>query len=85
MQSDRNSIHKNLCLCLLIGEVVFLAGIGQTHLRVVCGVVAGLLHYFFLAAFAWMFFEGQWSVFRNVTATGATLWGRRMSPYSITS
>ena len=58
-QSDRNSIHKNLCICLLIGEVVFLAGIGQTQHRVMCGVIAGLLHYFFLAAFAWMFFEGQ--------------------------
>lgn len=58
LKSDRTSIHKNLCLCLLIGEVVFLAGINQTQEPIVCGIVAGLLHYFFLCAFAWMFFEG---------------------------
>lgn len=51
-------IHKNLCTCLLVAEIVFVAGITQTSQRVVCGVVAGLLHYFFLAAFLWMFVEG---------------------------
>nr|XP_049705360.1 latrophilin Cirl isoform X4 [Helicoverpa armigera] len=57
-QSDRALIHKNLCACLLVAEVVFLAGIDKTDNRIFCGVVAGLLHYFFLAAFAWMFLEG---------------------------
>uniref|UniRef100_A0A6A7FTK4 Latrophilin Cirl-like isoform X6 n=1 Tax=Hirondellea gigas TaxID=1518452 RepID=A0A6A7FTK4_9CRUS len=58
LKSDRTSIHKNLCICLLIAEVVFVGGINQTANPIVCGVVAGLLHYFFLAAFAWMFMEG---------------------------
>ncbi|XP_064477138.1 latrophilin Cirl-like isoform X2 [Ornithodoros turicata] len=58
IESDRTVIHKNLCICLLIAEVVFVAGISQTAQRVVCGLVAGLLHYFFLAAFMWMFVEG---------------------------
>ncbi|XP_063843506.1 adhesion G protein-coupled receptor L2-like isoform X7 [Scylla paramamosain] len=58
LKSDRTTIHKNLCVCLLIAETVFLAGINQTDKPVVCGVVAGLLHFFFLAAFAWMFMEG---------------------------
>ncbi|XP_069974868.1 latrophilin Cirl isoform X6 [Penaeus vannamei] len=58
LKSDRTTIHKNLCVCLLIAETVFLAGVNQTDKPVVCGVVAGLLHFFFLAAFAWMFMEG---------------------------
>jgi len=61
-QSDRTTIHKNLCVCLLIAEVLFVCGIGQTNQRIVCGIVAGLLHFFFLCAFAWMFLEGQFAV-----------------------
>ncbi|KAJ8707402.1 hypothetical protein PYW08_010654 [Mythimna loreyi] len=57
-KSDRALIHKNLCACLLVAEIVFLVGIDKTQNRIFCGVVAGLLHYFFLAAFAWMFLEG---------------------------
>ena len=59
LQSDRTTIHKNLCVCLLVAEVLFLAGISQTDKPVVCGIVAGLLHFFFLCAFAWMFLEGK--------------------------
>jgi hypothetical protein len=62
LQSDRTTIHKNLCVCLLIAEVLFVCGIGQTNQRIVCGIVAGLLHFFFLCAFAWMFLEGQFAV-----------------------
>ncbi|XP_076305400.1 latrophilin Cirl-like isoform X2 [Tachypleus tridentatus] len=58
LNGDRTTIHKNLCICLLIAEAVFLVGIDQTHSKAFCGIIAGLLHYFFLAAFAWMFFEG---------------------------
>ncbi|EEC10853.1 latrophilin, putative [Ixodes scapularis] len=57
-KNDRLWIHRNLTLCLLVSEFVFIGGIGQTHLPVLCGVVAGLLHYFLLVAFAWMFLEG---------------------------
>ncbi|KAG5891715.1 hypothetical protein JTB14_016098 [Gonioctena quinquepunctata] len=58
LKSDRTTIHCNLCACLLIAEVIFLLGIGQTENRIVCGVIAGFLQYFFLCAFMWMFFEG---------------------------
>ncbi|XP_070164590.1 latrophilin Cirl isoform X3 [Polyergus mexicanus] len=58
LKSDRTTIHKNLCMCLLIAEILFVCGIGQTNQRVLCGIVAGLLHFFFLCAFAWMFLEG---------------------------
>ncbi|KAH3697019.1 hypothetical protein DPMN_084504, partial [Dreissena polymorpha] len=30
LESDRNTIHKNLVFCLMIAELLFLFGIGQT-------------------------------------------------------
>uniref|UniRef100_A0A3P9DC33 Adhesion G protein-coupled receptor L3 n=2 Tax=Haplochromini TaxID=319058 RepID=A0A3P9DC33_9CICH len=54
LQSDRNTIHKNLCISLFIAESLFLYGIN----KIVCAVFAALLHFFFLAAFTWMFLEG---------------------------
>uniref|UniRef100_A0A667YVD1 Si:ch1073-186i23.1 n=1 Tax=Myripristis murdjan TaxID=586833 RepID=A0A667YVD1_9TELE len=58
LQSDRNTIHKNLCLNLFIGELVFLVGINMTEPKLVCSIIAGVLHFCFLAAFAWMCLEG---------------------------
>ncbi|XP_034647872.1 adhesion G protein-coupled receptor E3-like [Trachemys scripta elegans] len=59
------SLHLQLCLCLLLADLLFLAAV--THpsipslchsLSVACAVIAGLLHYLFLACFSWMFLEG---------------------------
>ncbi|XP_037063101.1 adhesion G protein-coupled receptor L2 isoform X32 [Peromyscus leucopus] len=58
LQSDRNTIHKNLCINLFIAEFIFLIGIDKTGYSIACPVFAGLLHFFFLAAFSWMFLEG---------------------------
>nr|UCK81593.1 adhesion G protein-coupled receptor, Latrophilin [Arenicola marina] len=58
LQCDRNTIHKNLVLCLLLAELVFLAGLTQTQIPVLCALVAAALHYLFLAAFMWMLMEG---------------------------
>ncbi|XP_061653291.1 adhesion G protein-coupled receptor L2-like isoform X3 [Phyllopteryx taeniolatus] len=58
LQSDRNTIHKNLCLNLFVGELVFLVGINMTEPKLVCSIIAGVLHFCFLAAFAWMCLEG---------------------------
>ncbi|KAG8437205.1 hypothetical protein GDO86_008049 [Hymenochirus boettgeri] len=58
LQSDRNTIHKNLCINLFIAEFLFLVGIDKTDYMIACPVFAGLLHFFFLAAFAWMCLEG---------------------------
>uniref|UniRef100_A0A8C2QZH1 Adhesion G protein-coupled receptor L2 n=1 Tax=Capra hircus TaxID=9925 RepID=A0A8C2QZH1_CAPHI len=44
LQSDRNTIHKNLSSIFTI--------------KIACPIFAGLLHFFFLAAFAWMCLEG---------------------------
>uniref|UniRef100_A0A3P8VUD8 Adhesion G protein-coupled receptor L2-like n=1 Tax=Cynoglossus semilaevis TaxID=244447 RepID=A0A3P8VUD8_CYNSE len=58
LQCDRNTIHKNLCLNLFIGELIFLVGINMTEPKLVCSIIAGALHFCFLAAFSWMCLEG---------------------------
>ncbi|XP_072275644.1 adhesion G protein-coupled receptor L2 isoform X10 [Pyxicephalus adspersus] len=58
LQGDRNTIHKNLCINLFIAEFIFLVGIDKTNYEIACPIFAGLLHFFFLAAFAWMCLEG---------------------------
>ncbi|KAJ8345314.1 hypothetical protein SKAU_G00295070 [Synaphobranchus kaupii] len=58
IQGTRNTIHLHLCICLFIANLIFLAGISSTQNKVGCAFVAGLLHFFFLAAFCWMCLEG---------------------------
>ncbi|KAG8454505.1 hypothetical protein GDO86_000936 [Hymenochirus boettgeri] len=58
LQSDRNTIHKNLCISLFVAELLFLIGINRTDQPITCAIFAALLHFFFLAAFTWMFLEG---------------------------
>ncbi|XP_051967346.1 adhesion G protein-coupled receptor L2-like isoform X3 [Xyrauchen texanus] len=58
LQSDRNTILKNLCINLFIAELIFLIGIDMTEARVACSIIAGILHYFFLASFTWICLEG---------------------------
>ncbi|XP_049270166.1 adhesion G protein-coupled receptor L3-like [Rhipicephalus sanguineus] len=72
LRGIRNTIHRNLCLSLLIAEIILLAGmqrvpndwkppeppIPRIEVPVSCTIVAFLLHFFFLAAFGWMALEG---------------------------
>ncbi|XP_030288490.1 adhesion G protein-coupled receptor L2 isoform X18 [Sparus aurata] len=58
LQSDRNTIHKNLCINLFIAELIFLIGIDMTKPTIGCAIIAGILHFFFLASFSWMCLEG---------------------------
>ncbi|XP_043362768.1 adhesion G protein-coupled receptor E3-like isoform X4 [Dermochelys coriacea] len=52
------SLHLQLCLCLFLADLLFLTVETRTGSRVACAVIAGLLHYLFLACFSWMFLEG---------------------------
>ncbi|KAM6453603.1 adhesion G protein-coupled receptor L4 isoform 2-T2 [Liasis olivaceus] len=58
IQSTRTTIHKNLCCSLFLAELIFLIGINMNTNKLFCSITAGLLHYFLLAAFAWMCIEG---------------------------
>ena len=52
-------IHLNLSIALLLGYVVFLAGVDTAvGNQIGCAFVAGLLHYLFTAVFCWMLCEG---------------------------
>ncbi|XP_011798940.1 PREDICTED: EGF-like module-containing mucin-like hormone receptor-like 1 isoform X2 [Colobus angolensis palliatus] len=59
-RSIRNHItylHLHLCVCLLLAKILFLAGIDKTDNQTGCAIVAGFLHYLFLACFFWMLVE----------------------------
>ncbi|XP_046374770.1 adhesion G protein-coupled receptor L3-like isoform X2 [Haliotis rufescens] len=58
LQCDRTTIHKHLVYSLMLAEIIFVVGIGQTDLKILCSIIAGLLHFLFLVAFAWMCLEG---------------------------
>uniref|UniRef100_A0A8C3P823 Uncharacterized protein n=1 Tax=Chrysemys picta bellii TaxID=8478 RepID=A0A8C3P823_CHRPI len=52
------SLHLQLCLCLFMADLLFLTPVTRTGSQVACAVIAGLLHFLFLACFSWMFLEG---------------------------
>ncbi|XP_035164593.1 adhesion G protein-coupled receptor E4-like [Oxyura jamaicensis] len=52
------SLHLQLSICLFIADFLFLVPEYFTTEKLACSIIAGLLHYFFLASFAWMFLEG---------------------------
>ncbi|XP_069783232.1 adhesion G protein-coupled receptor E5-like isoform X1 [Narcine bancroftii] len=54
----RGRIHINLCISLFLADFIFLLGISQTSNQILCGVIAAVLHYLFLAVFVWMLLEG---------------------------
>ncbi|XP_072173175.1 adhesion G protein-coupled receptor L1-like [Diadema setosum] len=75
--NTRTTIHRNLCISLLVAELLFLVGVDRTEnevhtfvllspyyhfivpaFQIACSVIAGLMHYSFLCAFAWMCLEG---------------------------
>lgn len=58
LKGDRTVIHRNLCICLLIAEILLVSGLNSTGNKEICSFVAGFLHFFFLAAFSWMLVEG---------------------------
>ncbi|CAL1534942.1 unnamed protein product [Lymnaea stagnalis] len=58
VKNDRSVLHVNLSVCLIIGYVVFLAGVNRTDNEIGCKVVAALLHFFFLVVFFTMLAEG---------------------------
>lgn len=58
IKSPRTTIHLHLCISLFTATLIFLVGISRTENKVGCAVVAGMLHFFYLAAFCWMCLEG---------------------------
>ncbi|XP_029774662.1 adhesion G protein-coupled receptor E2-like [Suricata suricatta] len=58
IQNTSTSLHLHLSVCLFLAHLLFLTAINQTKIKVLCGIIAGALHYLYLAAFTWMLLEG---------------------------
>lgn len=51
-------VKQNLTFCLLMVEILFVIGMNQSQGKYFCGFIASSLHFFFLAIFIWLFFDG---------------------------
>ena len=60
-ETNSNSIHRNLVLCLLMTECIFLLSVRMrsslVQLESICKLVAIFLHYSFQCLFTWMLIE----------------------------
>jgi hypothetical protein len=55
---QKNFVHINFVIALMLALVFFLGGINQSHNDKVCQAMTVIMHYFFLAIFCWMLCEG---------------------------
>ncbi|XP_004688289.1 PREDICTED: EGF-like module-containing mucin-like hormone receptor-like 3 [Condylura cristata] len=58
IQNTSTSIHLQLSICLFLAHLLFLTAIDKTEIKVLCAIIAGALHYLYLASFTWMLLEG---------------------------
>ncbi|XP_035826949.1 adhesion G-protein coupled receptor D1-like [Aplysia californica] len=58
LNSERVCVHRNLCLAIIGMQLTFISGIKAVENKLLCSMVAVVLHYFSLASFVWMLVEG---------------------------
>uniref|UniRef100_A0A8C0K4B9 Adhesion G protein-coupled receptor E2-like n=1 Tax=Canis lupus dingo TaxID=286419 RepID=A0A8C0K4B9_CANLU len=58
IQNTSTSLHLQLSICLFLAHLLFLMAIDRTEIKVLCSIIAGALHYLYLASFTWMLLEG---------------------------
>ncbi|EGW09412.1 EGF-like module-containing mucin-like hormone receptor-like 4 [Cricetulus griseus] len=58
IQNISTTLHLQLSICLFLADLLFLTGINRTEPKILCSLIAGMLHYLYLASFMWMFLEG---------------------------
>ncbi|XP_066187907.1 adhesion G-protein coupled receptor D1 [Sylvia atricapilla] len=58
IRNQRYHIHANLSCAVLLAQVLLLASFQLSPATLPCKILAILLHFFFLSAFAWMLVEG---------------------------
>ncbi|XP_069103817.1 adhesion G-protein coupled receptor D1-like [Argopecten irradians] len=51
-------IHTNLCVALMLAQLVLVTSHGASRDSAACKTVAVLLHFLFMASFSWMMLEG---------------------------
>ncbi|XP_027825577.2 adhesion G protein-coupled receptor E1 isoform X2 [Ovis aries] len=57
LRNQNTYIHLHLCICLFLAKILFLTGADKTDNQMGCALIAGFLHYLFLACFFWMLVE----------------------------
>ncbi|XP_022093474.1 adhesion G protein-coupled receptor L2-like isoform X3 [Acanthaster planci] len=73
-RADRNIIHMNLAISLLLAQLIFVFGIDRTENKGVCKSVGICVHFFLLATFFWMLNEGIFLL--SKTTSAKTRWLR---------
>ena len=58
LRSQKNTIHGNLALSLVLANTLFLTGIDAIRNPELCKAIAVILHFLFLSAFGWKLAEG---------------------------
>ncbi|XP_053557837.1 adhesion G-protein coupled receptor D1 [Bombina bombina] len=58
IRNQRYHIHANLSFAILVAQILLLISFNFESETLPCKVIAILLHFFFLSAFAWMLVEG---------------------------
>ncbi|XP_054418047.1 adhesion G protein-coupled receptor E2-like [Pteronotus mesoamericanus] len=83
IQNTSTSLHLQLCICLFLAHLLFLTAIDRTEHKVLCAIIAGALHYLYLAAFTWMLLEGLhlFLTARNLTAVNYSSVSRFMKKF----
>ncbi|XP_027808181.2 putative adhesion G protein-coupled receptor E4P isoform X1 [Marmota flaviventris] len=78
IQNTSTTLHLQLSLCLFLAHFLFLTGINRTEPEMLCSIIAGVLHYLYLAAFFWMLLEGLhlFLTVRNLKVANYTSTGR---------
>ncbi|XP_062891740.1 adhesion G protein-coupled receptor E2-like [Mobula hypostoma] len=73
IQNAHTNLHKHLSITLFLAQFIFPIGMRIKQL-VVCALIAGCLHYLFLAVFVWMFLDSLqlFIMSRNLTVTNYT-------------
>uniref|UniRef100_A0A8D3D778 Adhesion G protein-coupled receptor B1b n=1 Tax=Scophthalmus maximus TaxID=52904 RepID=A0A8D3D778_SCOMX len=66
IRSERSVILINFCLSIICSNALILIGQTQARNKVVCTLVAALLHFFFLSSFCWVLTEA-WQSYMAVT------------------
>ncbi|XP_071954829.1 adhesion G protein-coupled receptor L3-like isoform X2 [Antedon mediterranea] len=66
---ERNLIHINLMVSLIVVQLLFLLGIERTENEDWCTAIAICLHFFLMAVFSWMLVEGIYLHFKLLRRT----------------
>ncbi|XP_070273101.1 adhesion G protein-coupled receptor E2-like [Myotis yumanensis] len=85
IQNTSTSVHLHLSVCLFLAHLLFLTAIDRTEPKVLCAIIAGALHYLYLASFTWMLLEGLhlFLTARNLTVVSYSNVSRFMKKFML--